>query len=180
MSRLTQVETEIGSFRRHKRVLTLGDDLLVDAVAETLKEGFQLPIRQEEEYREDLLVLDSQGSPMVLAEIKGTNKGIKREYINQADSHRERAGLAADFPTVLIVNTHMTALRLADKDKPPATEQVRHAAKMRVLILRTIDLLQLLRLTLRNDLAREDVINLLRSGGGWLRVSAEGYEIVST
>jgi hypothetical protein len=49
-------------------------------------------------------------------------------------------------------------------------EQIQHAAKNNVLILRTLDLLNLASLSLSGTLRPEDVIELLTKSSGWLRV----------
>src|SRR4051812_45121486 len=94
-------------------------------------------------------LIGEDGKVIAVCEIKGINRSVKRENINQTDSHRERSGFDEGFPALLIVNTNIKSARsLAEKDQDIAVEQVKHAVHMHVLIMRTIDLLGLLRLVL--------------------------------
>jgi len=105
---------------------------------------------------------------------------VKREHINQTDSHRERSGFNNEFPAVLIINTHMKNARtVEEKDQEVAPEQIAHASNVNVLIMRTLDLLNLLRLHLRDEIALDKIVELLTNSRGWLRVREDQFEIVS-
>jgi hypothetical protein len=63
---------------------------------------------------------------------------------------------------------------LTDKDQAVAREQIIHAEKLNVLILRSLDLLNLASLFRRGVLTRETVLgHFMRSRGGWLRVGEQ-------
>jgi hypothetical protein len=133
---LRRLDQEIAAIRRLKTILLFDGARLVEEVANALQQGLGFVVGREEKYREDSAIFDSQGQVLVLAEVKGTNRGVKREHINQADSHRERSGLAPDFPTLLIMNTHIrSARRIDEKDVEIAAEQIRHASNNNVLII---------------------------------------------
>ena len=134
--------------------------------------------RRPRRYREVSWILDGESNPLVFTEVKGTTRGVKREHVNQADSHRERAGLSTDFPTVLLINTHTKNSRsIGEKDQDVASEQVAHAVKMRVLIVRTLDLLNLLALLQENLLTKDKILSHLQTDTGWLKVSGKKIEI---
>ena len=59
-----------------------------------------------------------------------------------------------------------------------AAEHIRHARKLNVLLVRTIDLLYLMRHLEAESERRAKVLGLLRSGGGWLSAGPAGYELV--
>lgn len=182
--RLTEEIEHIGSklsqYERYKRVLLSDDIALVESVAELLEKGFGLKIDTYDELREDIRILNKANQPIIFIEIKGTNRGVKRENINQADSHRERANLPVDFPTVLIMNTHIkNARNLAEKDQDIAIEQVVHATKSNVLILRTYDLLQLLELYLSEVISQDYVVSIFATRTGWLKVIDKQVQIVT-
>src|SRR2546427_4339491 len=106
---------------------------------------------------------------------------VSREHVNQADSHRERAGLDATFPSILIINTSIKNGRsLEEKDQPVAPEQVKHAKHLGILVLRTLDLLRLLGVYKRGTITRDEVLRLLATVSGWLRVTDERAEIVES
>ena len=168
---LCGVDEQLDGLSRLKRVLATQSDVLVDAVMEVFDKGLSLKSKREESFREDLVLLDAPGDTIALAEVKGVSRGVTREHVNQADSHRERNGLPPTFPSLLIVNTNMrNSTCVADKDQNVAAEQIEHAARNNVLILRTLDLLNLASLHLSGELKAEDVVRLLTTTSGWLRV----------
>ena len=115
---------------------------------------------------------------IALVEVKGTSRGgVQREHVNQADSHRERAKLAASFPSILIINTNLKASTLGEKDQAVASEQVQHAARNNVLILRTLDLLNLIALRLAGQIDVQRVTAILTGSAGWLVVTTGGIEL---
>jgi hypothetical protein len=142
--------------------------------------AFGVTVDAVDEFREDVKLIDDDGRVVAIGEIKGINRGVKRENINQTDSHRERSGFAQDFPAILIANTNIKSARsIVEKDQEVALEQIKHAVHMRVLILRTIDLLGLLRLVLAGRLTTQDARSLVLSNVGWLRVQADQVQILS-
>ncbi|NRB65609.1 MAG: hypothetical protein HRU40_21760 [Saprospiraceae bacterium] len=154
-------------------------DNLVDRVIQAFEEGFGIAVDGKDELREDFKLLNSASEPFCLCEVKGTNKGIKREYINQADSHRERSGFDSGFPALLLMNTHIKNARsLIEKDQEIANEQIKHAVNMNVLIMRTIDFIGLLRMFLMGKLNRKEFEILLCESKGWLRVEEQDYRII--
>jgi hypothetical protein len=79
--------------------------------------------------------------------------------------------MPAEFPSLLIINTNMkNSTSLADKDQTVATEQVQHAARNNVLVLRTLDLINLASLHQRKEVSSEKVVELLTTSCGWLKV----------
>jgi hypothetical protein len=171
---LTQIEKRLTVLDRMKRILISDSASLVADVAFVLEVGLGLLVDATEEFREDLRVLsDDRSTTVMLCEVKGVNRGVKREHINQADSHRERANLPPDFPTILIVNTGIKSARnVTEKDQAVDPDQVRHAVRTHVLILRTLDLLQLANLSAAGRLTKEEIRGLLLTNVGWLRVDA--------
>ena len=164
---------------RYKSSLFLSGDELAECISEIFSHGFGLSVDTKDELREDFKVLDCDGEPICLCEVKGTNKGVKREYINQADSHRSRSGFQDDFPALLIINTNIKNSRtITEKNQKVAKEQIQHAVKMNILIIRTLDLLELLKIYLNRQLSVEDIIKLLCNNKGWLKVNNAKYEVI--
>lgn len=174
------IDSRIRLLDELKSVLVLSGDDLPDAVARVFERGFGIKAQRIEEFREDLKLVDAEGKVIGLCEAKGINAGVKREHVNQTDSHRERSGFEATMPALLLANTHIkNARKVSEKDQEIARDQVSHARKMNVLILRTLDLLELLKLHLRGKLGREEVLRLLTTNSGWLRVSEAGPKVLS-
>lgn len=147
---------------------------LVSNVSAMLAAALGTKVDNVDEFREDVKLIGEDGKVIAVCEIKGINRGVKRENINQTDSHRERSEFDADFPALLIANTNIKSARcLAEKNQDIAAEQVKHAVHMRVLIMRTIDLLGLLRLVLCGKQTPETARALVLSSVGWLRVDGD-------
>ena len=144
-----------------------------------LENFFGLKVDPTDQNREDAKILDDQGDVLAIVEIKGTTKGIKREYINQVDSHRERNELPLSMPGVLMINNEMSIEGITERLATAVDdEQIKHAQNLNILIVRTIDLLFLMK-HLENDPERKNkLINLLTAGGGWLKADSQKYEMI--
>lgn len=180
-SRLLELERRNKIIDVYKSTLLLSGDDLVGSVAEVFRSGFKFEVNSNDDLREDLKLLDENGQVFCLCEIKGTNKGITREYINQADSHRERAGFNSDFPTMLIVNGNIkNSKSIEDKEQNQevAPDQIKHAVKMNILIFRTIDLLNLLNLYLSSQITKDDILQIIKLGGGWYKCNINGKQLL--
>jgi len=172
-----KIHAHLEELQQYKSVLVFDSDQLVNATVNLLTAGFGFRVNRRDDYREDFKILGEKELPVVFGEIKGTNRGVQREYINQADSHRERAGLPSEFPTVLFVNTCIKNARtLAEKDQDVPEEQVRHAKNNKILILRTLDLLRLLKHKMDGKCTSDQVLKIFKEKTGWLKVTDEGWE----
>ena len=70
------------------------------------------------------------------------------------------------------------ARNIAEKDQEIAGEQIKNAVKNNVLILRTLDLLRLLSLKLDKNIPKNEIISLLSTNYGWLKVSRDKWEVI--
>jgi hypothetical protein len=176
---IESVDIALSKYTRYKKVLLGSGELLVKNVAKLLENGFSLKVDSEDEFREDLKILDAESKTIILAEVKGTNGGVKREYINQADNHRERANLPPEFPTLLLINTHVkNSVSIEGKDQPLPEDQVSHATKIGVLIVRTLDLLFLMRHFDNGRITQQELTELFTTKVGWLRADVDTWKIV--
>jgi hypothetical protein len=178
VSRYWAVKSEVDALTDWKKILTTKDIELKKRLVGILRTYFGLTVEDDEEYREDFKLVGADGATIAVCESKGTRAGIKREHVNQVDSHRERNDLPETIPGILFVNNEMGVDGIAARaDKMVAQEQVRHARKINVLVLRTIDLLFLM-LHLESSKTRaDDFVKLVSSGGGWLHASPTGFSI---
>lgn len=176
---LQEIESKVEVYRQFKGCLAFSDELLVDEVALTLENYFQIRVTKSQEFREDLQIHSPKDDKIIaLVEVKGVNTGVAREHINQVDSHRERMGLTPDFPGILIINTKMNATSLKEKDIEVASEQIIKAVSDNILIIRTLDLLNLIVLIEKGKFIRESILELILNSNGWLKVSEKKCELI--
>jgi hypothetical protein len=169
------------NLQNYKAILTTSGDNLHDLLAEILDDFFGLNVDATDEGKEDIKILDDDAQkPIILLEVKGTNKGVKREHINQLDSHRERSDLSSDVLGVLLINNEM-GVEGIDKRKETtvADQQIKHAQKQNVLIVRTVDFLLLMGLFESSSDRANALLKLFFQGPGWLKVEGDQPEIIT-
>lgn len=180
VSKISTIDARRKQLDKYKAALFHSGPELTADVAAILEIALGLKVDQVDEFREDLKLLGADGKPICICEVKGINRGIKRENINQTDSHRERSGFNNQFPALLIANTNIkSASSIAEKDQEVASEQVAHAVRMHILLLRTIDLIGLLRLVLAGKMSPEGARKVILSSTGWVRVVADEVKLLS-
>jgi hypothetical protein len=168
-------------YKRYKRCLCYDGELLTESVADVLRDGLGLKLGdKKDEHLEDRVILDDSNSEIALIEIKGSNENVKNQNIYQADSHRGRREKAADFPSILIVNTLIKASNsIQEKLREIGAEQIKLAVNKKVLVMRSIDLLNLLYLKEENKVTRDEIVDIFTKHYGCLFVSRSKYEIKS-
>src|SRR3990167_1501324 len=169
-NQIHDIEQQLRPLESYKLIVNTSGDLLKNVLVDILENFFGFKVDPIDEGREDAKILDGYGNVIAVVEIKGTNKGIKREHVNQVDSHRERNAFTDEVPGVLFINNEMDIEGIEERlnTKVPS-EQIKHAVNMNVLIVRTIDLLFLMKHLESDPSKRERVIELINSGGGWLK-----------
>lgn len=164
-------------YARCKRVLFSSGEELVADVALVLRMISGVKIDATDEKKEDCKLIDNDGRVLALVEVKGVNGNLKLSHVAQSYEHRERTPGYENLPVLLIANTYIgTARSMTEKDRPPPDEQVEIAAKHKVLILRTIDLLNLLRLCLAKKITQVEILKSLLERVGWWRVEGSAVE----
>ena len=180
ISNVLKIDQSLEKFKKYKASLVNSGSGLVTIVNEILSVTLGMKTDMVDDFREDIKILDADGNAICLCEIKGINKGVTRESINQTDSHRERSGFDSSFPVLFIANTNIKSARnMAEKAQDIAVEQIKHAVHMRVLVMRSIDLLGLLRLVLAKKLTNEQARELVFSNVGWLKVESDVPQLVN-
>jgi hypothetical protein len=114
---------------------------------------------------------------VALAEVKGVNANVRREDVNQVDSHREVAGKPQEFPGLLVFNIFRGHDDLAQRELDVPEQTVTRAANSNVLILRTRDLYNLLARKLGGADASQELLDGLEAGGGWLEVTPDSANV---
>ncbi len=178
--KLADFQIDLKKWQEYKSILIISGDLLRDKIVIILEDFFKFKVDPNDEGIEDAKIVDENLVPIFMLEIKGSKKGIKREHINQVDSHRERNNLPTSIPGILFINNKMDVVGIENKLKTTVPkEHIKHAKRLNVLIIRTIDLLYLMKHLERETNKRKEVMaNLLNSGGGWLSADLSEYKII--
>jgi hypothetical protein len=167
----------------HKRLLgyASGDDyksVAIDALNRFLSTA--TAVSGEEKYVEDFVLVAEDGSEAALAEAKGVNRGIQVRDVDQVNNHRTERGASADeLPGLLVVNTFRGDDGLERRTEPVHERVVRHAVRLRVLVLRSADLFELVNVSLDDSQIGDRLVAALKDGG-WLAADASGVRHVTS
>ncbi|GAH05117.1 unnamed protein product, partial [marine sediment metagenome] len=173
------IEKELTQFQNYKAILTTSGDILNELISKILNEYFLISIDSSDNKKEDIKILNEKDDIIAFVEVKGTKRGVKREYIDQADSHRERAGVTNETPGILIINNEMSIEGIENrKEAVIAKEQIIHATNRNVLIIRTIDLLNLMLLLEKDQDRKSRFLSIVLNNSGWLKVESNKYDII--
>ncbi len=172
---ISEINKEIDFFMNYKRVLILSDNQLKESVADMLERGFRFKVDRKEEFIEDLKIKyynkEEKKYYNALVEVKGVNRNVDRQSINELDSHRDRRNLKSNFPGILIANTFIKSSNsIKNKDKPISNDQIEHARRDNILILRTIDLIRALNVIIGDNQKYQFLVKKLFTEKGWLEV----------
>ncbi len=166
---INRKKEQINKYFKYKKLLLYKNDKLKNEVISVLVDFFNLEVDPIDERKEDCKILDKNGNILAYVEIKGTNKGIKRDHVTQVSDHRIRNGCGDNVPGLLIINPNMTIHSIKEKYlKEPPLNNISLANKKNILIIRIIDLLLLMKIWENNDDKSEEFLRLLNEGGGWI------------
>lgn len=176
---MNTLQDSLTIWREYKAILITSGEILKDGILAILEDFFQMKVDPTDEHREDAKIIDEEGNILAIIEIKGTNSGVRREHINQVDSHRERSDLMPNIPGILFINNEMSVAGINERlNTKVARDHIKHAQKSNITIIRTIDLLFLMKHLENESNRKEKFMNLIKSGGGWLRADFEGYTVI--
>ena len=174
------VQKSLLEWQSYKGILSQSGDSLKDNIVLILRTFFNLNVTDVEDFKEDAVIRSPDGEPLVIIEIKGTKGGIKRKYINQIDTNRERIGVAVSTPGLLIINDQMNVEDISQRNETSvADEQIKYAKNINILIIRTLDFLFLIRSLENDDDPGNKLISLCNQGGGRLVVNDSQIAIVT-
>lgn len=176
-----ELQASLRGWQEYKTILTTSGDILKERLVCILETFFNCKVDSIDQGREDGKILDDKSAVLAVFEVKGKKTGIKREHINQVDVHRERNGLPPSTPGILFVNNQMDVDGIAERFATVIVpEHITHAVKLGVTIIRTIDLLFLMKHFEPKSLSERsaEFLKLVEMGGGWIKASPDGYILV--
>ena len=143
--RLIQLEESLDLWKEYKAILCSSGDLLTRAVVKVLRNFFGLTTSDEDKFIEDATILDSNQQPLFIVEVKGVSGGLRRDHINQVDSHRDRLQISPQTPGLFIINDFMDVEDLNErKAKQFDADHIARAHRDNVRILRTTTLFDMM------------------------------------
>ena len=172
---IDKIEKSLEKYLKLKEVLWFRDDELVKVVMSFFKQ-MGIETRRDEINEEDFWIVE-RNKETVIVEVKGLDKNLKREHISKLDEHRSAREKPDDFPALLVVNSFNKARSLKEKDNPISANEIKKAVRINVLLLRTLDLCNAYYLMERNKLKSSQLLKVIRTETGWLKITPSGYEI---
>ncbi len=180
LEKTNRLESQLESWKDFKGVLTTSGTLLRSKVIAILESFFQLEVDQVEETRVHAVIIGGDDAPSVMIQAASTERGIQIELLDQMDSHRKRHWPSTPMPAVLFINNDIPMIGIDARLKTDVPEElVKHARDLNILMVRTIDLLFLMRHLEEDPQRKSRLMHIFSSGGGWLKADADGYEVVS-
>lgn len=152
-----------------KSVLWLKGNQLRDACTR-LFSYIGMETKMNDKGEEDFWIMDS-GSEAVICEVKGLDNNLQRTDISKFDEHREASGKKENFPSLLIVNSFNRAENLKSKDIPIPSNVIEKALSSKFLLIRTLDLVNLLDLIQNGTLSKESFLGILKKSHGWIKIT---------
>lgn len=122
--------------------------------------------------------MKQDGSRAALGESKAAGGGVTLTHVNQFNSHRTEIFDAApdELPGLLVVNQFRNDDNMGRRELAVDQRVIRHAVRMNVLILRTLDLYTLVARRLAGADDSRELQLALESGGGWLEATVDRLE----
>lgn len=171
-----EARSEAETLRSHRQILgsASGDELerLVIEVLNLILDGTGYVAEDRPDVKaEDFWIVEA-GEDRALVEVKGIGGSISRPAVNQVDNHRAENELSVEeMPGVLIVNPFRNSDAFDQRTLPVSSDVIKHAVRLNVLVLRTLDLYYLLHHALDGNKGAEKFVEALPLGGGWLQVT---------
>lgn len=177
IQKIEGIDRGLMQYDKYKRILIDTSSNLKNSVADVLEAVFSLEIDRKDDNIQDLKIINKSdlSQDLAVVECKGINGNVQRDHINQVDSHRERNNFPEDFPGILIANTFKSSDSWIQKNRNVEPEQIKHAVKMKVLIIRTVDLLKAINIILEKPERKSEFNSLLLKEIGWLEVTETDF-----
>jgi hypothetical protein len=151
--------------------------LVLDALNQVMRGTDWVAEDRPDTKAEDFWIVE-EDQDRVLAEVKGIGGSVNRQAVNQVDNHRAEHGLGVeDIPGLLVVNTFRNSDDEAQRRTPVSPDVIRHAVRLNVLVMRTLDLYYLLHQALDGKEVGEVLVDALKAAGGWLEVTESCHDL---
>ena len=176
---INDAEKQLEMNNRYKLILFTNGNQLVEVVFEILQCILECDLSNfVDEKREDFLI--EKDKKIFIGEIKGVSTNVKNPHISQLDVHYQTYiedmqddNLIDSVHPILIINPLRT-IELSKRDSIHE-KQIKLACDRGSLIIETVTLLKIFELYQENKLSTEQIINVLSSKKGLLRIEDFEY-----
>ena len=175
-SELSKKEKILQKYSKLKEILWLRDDELTGSIIDFL-EVIGINTKRIEICEEDFWIVEN-GKEAVIVEVKALDKNLSRIHISQLDQHRAARDKPDNFPALLIVNSFNKASSPKEKDQVISPNEIKKAVNTNALVLRTLDLFNAYCLIEKNNLERQDLLRIVKTENGWLKVDSSKWKII--
>jgi len=176
LEQVNRLESQARSWRDYKGILTTSGSQLRNRIVAILESVFDFHVEVAAD-RKSAVITEDDHRPILLFQSSSTDKGIDKDFIDQIHMYREGMGLSKSLRAILFVNSDMASRDIrARAEKGVVEDIVRYAAAQNVLIVRTIDLLLLMRQLEKDSERKKRLMQLFLSPGGWLKADWESHK----
>jgi hypothetical protein len=176
LEQVNRLESQVRSWKDYKGILTTTGSQLRNRIVAILESVFDFHVEVVAD-RKSAMVTDDNHRPILIFQSISTENDIERDFIDQIHAQRESQGLPKSLRAILFVNSDMASSDIRSRtEKGVAEEVVRYAAEQNVLIVRTIDLLFLMRQLERDSERKKKLMQVFLSPGGWLKTDRESHK----
>jgi hypothetical protein len=178
LGKLNRLESELASWKDYKAVLASSGIYLRNKLVALFESVFGLKVQCMDREERFLLVKDDD-APVALIESEGIQGSAQAASIDRLARARRQHGLPDSFPATLLINNEMAITSVGERSATSIGSDVLEASiRQNVLVMRTIDLLFLLNHLEKSPNKKNRMLNLLTSGGGWLKANTGSYDII--
>jgi hypothetical protein len=172
LEKVNRLESQLLSWKDYKSILVTWGTRLRNKIVAVLESVFDLKVQADKNH-DSLVITDYHRRPIFMMAGRSTDRSVEKAFVDEIHEQRKMAGLPDTTPAVLVINSDTLIHDVKQRAEAPIPEEVvSHAKNRNVLIVRTIDLLMLMRQLEKDDHRQHKLSHLLSSGEGRLKIDA--------
>ncbi|MDC1174203.1 hypothetical protein OAT67_02335 [Bacteriovoracaceae bacterium] len=178
---IEEESNKLAKIEGYKSILCNQSDALAIEVTKILKSFFGLNIDDIDEKLDDFSILNDENNVICSGEIKGVAGNCKRKYLSQLNANRDMKEYPDGTKGLLVINDNLKIKTIPEKfETDIPNDCLVYSIKENINIIRTIDLINLMKLHEENSIEeRLTLINSFITGEpGWIKCDGESFEIV--
>jgi hypothetical protein len=178
LGKLNRLESELASLKDYKAILASSGIYLRNKLVTLFESVFGLKVQCMDREKRFLVVKDDD-SPLALVESEGIQGPVQMASIERLARARKQHGLFDSLPAALLINNDMAITNVGERSATTIAPGIlENAVRQNVLVMRSIDLLFLLNHLEKSPNKKRRMLDLLTSGGGWLKARTGSYDVI--